>query len=211
MLGWPAKRLPTTAMVMNLGIFGAVAAGPVIGGVQASAGGWRPLFWIVCGIGGLALLLSLLTFEDSPAQEPEAPRDWTAILLAGIGCAAAFFGASELETHRMLDLIVFAPLLTGAGLLIALVVHQVTARNPLMPMGQLLHTFPVAAVTIAISAGAGSIALIELAQTALSTHESPLHIGVLFLPELGAPSSPRSCSVRWSGRASSPRSPGSGW
>jgi len=81
-LGWPAKRLPTTAMVMNLGIFGAVAAGPVIGGVQASAGGWRPLFWIVCGIGGLALLLSLLTFEDSPAQEPEAPRDWTAILLA---------------------------------------------------------------------------------------------------------------------------------
>jgi MFS family permease len=184
-LGWPAERLPTTAMVMNLGIFGAVAAGPVIGGVQASAGSWRPLFWIVCGIGGLALLLSLLTFEDSPAQDPQAPRDWTAILLAGVGCAAAFFGASELETHRMLDLIVFAPLLTGVALLIALVVHQVTAKNPLMPMGQLLHTFPVAAVTIAVSAGAGSIALIELAQTALSTHESPSHIGVLFLPELG--------------------------
>ena len=36
-LGWPSKRLPTTAMVMNLGIFGAVAAGPVIGGVQATA------------------------------------------------------------------------------------------------------------------------------------------------------------------------------
>jgi MFS family permease len=186
-LGWPSARLPTTAMVMNLGIFGAVAAGPVIGGVQASAGGWRPLFWIVCGVrpGGLALLLSLLTFEDSPAHDPEAPRDWTAILLAGVGCAAAFFGASELETHRMLDLIVFAPLLTGVGLLIVLVIHQLTARDPLMPMGQLLNTFPVAAVTIAISAGAGSIALIELAQTALSKHESPAHIGVLFLPELG--------------------------
>jgi MFS family permease len=184
-LGWPAKRLPTTAAVMNLGIFGAVAAGPVIGGIQASAGGWRPLFWIVCGVGGLALLLSLLTFEDSPAQDPEAPRDWTAILLAGVGCAAAFFGASELQTHRMLDVIVFVPLLTGAALLLVLVVHQITARNPLMPMGQLLTTFPVAAVTIAISAGAGSIALIELVQTALSKHESPLHLGVLFLPELG--------------------------
>jgi MFS family permease len=184
-LGWPAARLPTTAAVMNLGIFGAVAAGPVIGGLQASALGWRPLFWIVCGVGGLALLLSLLTFEDTPAQDPEAPRDWTAIVLAGAGCAAAFFGASELETHRMLDLIVFLPLLTGAGLLIALVIHQITARNPLMPMAQLLSTFPVAAVTIAISAGAGSIALIELAQTALAKHESPLHLGVLFLPELG--------------------------
>lgn len=170
---------------MNLGIFGAVAAGPVIGGLQASALGWRPLFWIVCGVGGLALLLSLLTFADTPAQDPEAPRDWTAIVLAGAGCAAAFFGASELETHRMLDLIVFLPLLTGAGLLIALVVHQITARNPLMPMAQLLSTFPVAAVTIAISAGAGSIALIELAQTALAKHESALHLGVLFLPELG--------------------------
>ena len=67
------------------------------------------------GVGGLALLLSLLTFEDTPAQDPEAPRDWTAIVLAGGGCAAAFFGASELETHRMLDLIVFLPLLTGAA------------------------------------------------------------------------------------------------
>ena len=184
-LGWPTKRLPTTAMVMNLGVFGAVAAGPVIGGVQASAGAWRPLFWIVCGVGGLAFLLSLLTFEDSPAQDPEAPRDWAAILLAGTGCAAAFFGASELTTHRMLDVIVFVPLLTGAGLLIGLIINQVTARNPLMPMRQLLSTFPVAAVTIAISAGAASIALIELAQTALTKHASPAHIGVLLLPELG--------------------------
>jgi len=184
-LGWPTTRLPTTAMVMNLGIFGAVAAGPVIGGVQASAGAWRPLFWIVCGVGALALVLSLLTFEDAPAQDPEAPRDWTAILLAGTGCAAAFFGASELQTHRMFDVIVFVPLLAGVGLLLTLIVHQLTARNPLMPMRQLLHTFPVAAVTIAISAGAASIALIELAQTALSKHESPLHVGFLFFPELG--------------------------
>jgi MFS family permease len=52
-------------------------------------------------------------------------------------------------------------------------------------MSQLLNTFPVAAVTIAISAGAGSVALIELAQTALSAHEAPAHVGILFLPELG--------------------------
>ncbi|MFZ0090358.1 MAG: MFS transporter [Solirubrobacteraceae bacterium] len=184
-LGWPSSRLPTTAMVMNLGIFGAVAAGPFIGGVQANADAWRPLFWIVCGVGALALILSLLTFEDTPAQDPHAPRDWWAIVLAGTGCAAAFFGAAELQTHRMLDLIVFVPLLTGVGLLLALILHQVVARNPLMPMAQLLSTFPVAAVTIAIAAGAGSVALIELVQTTLSGHASPAHVGVLFLPEVG--------------------------
>ena len=184
-LGWPAKRLPTTAMVMNIGIFGAVAAGPVIGGIQASAHAWRPLFWVVCGIGALAFLLSLLTFEDTPPMDPEAPRDWAAILLAGFGCAATFFGASELETHRMLDLIVFFPLIVGAALLALLIIHQITARAPLMPMGQLLHTFPVAAVVVAVSAGAASIPLIELAQTALASRTSPTHLGVLFLPELG--------------------------
>jgi hypothetical protein len=85
----------------------------------------------------------------------------------------------------MLSLIVFASLLTGAGLLLALTLHQVTARNPLMPMKQLLSTFPIAAVTIAVSAGAASIALIELAQTALSTRDTPAHLGTLFFAELG--------------------------
>jgi MFS family permease len=184
-LGWPSKRLPITAMVMNLGIFGAVAAGPFIGGVQAQAGGWRLLFWIVCGVGALAFVLSLLTFEDTPPMDPEAPRDWTALLLAGFGCAAAFFGASELQTHQMLDLVVFGPLLFGVALLALLIFHQVNSRVTLMPMGQLLHTFPVAAVVIAVSAGAASLPLIDLAETALMHRTSPAHLGVLFLPELG--------------------------
>ena len=184
-LGWPSSRLPTTAMVMNLGIFGAVAAGPFFGGLQAQAHAWQPMFWIVCGIGAMALLLSLLTFEDTPAQAPDAPRDWWAIVLAGLGCAAAFFGASELETHPMVSLVVLAPLVAGALLLLALVLHQVAARNPLMPMAQLLTTFCVPAVTIAVAAGAASIPLIELAQQALEKTASPLHVGVLLLPFLG--------------------------
>ncbi len=85
----------------------------------------------------------------------------------------------------MLDLGVIAPLLVGAGLLGLLILHQVTSRVALMPMGQLLHTFPIAAVVIAVSAGAGSIPLIELAQTALAHRTTPAHLGVLFVPELG--------------------------
>jgi MFS family permease len=42
--GWPVARMPSTGFVMNLCVFGAVAAGPTIGGLQASAGEWRPLF-----------------------------------------------------------------------------------------------------------------------------------------------------------------------
>src|SRR6476661_8489445 len=49
-LGFGLDKFRWTAMIMNVCIFGAVALGPVIGGIQASAHAWRPLFWIVAGI-----------------------------------------------------------------------------------------------------------------------------------------------------------------
>ena len=39
-------KLRWTAMILNVCIFGAVALGPLVGGIQAQANGWRPLFWI---------------------------------------------------------------------------------------------------------------------------------------------------------------------
>jgi hypothetical protein len=107
--GWPAKKMPITGTVMNLCIFGAVALGPVVGGMQAGAEHWRPLLWIVAGIGGAAFMLALLTYEDQPPQDHSAPWDWVAVVLAGGGTAAAFFGASELQTHPLLHLTSSAP------------------------------------------------------------------------------------------------------
>src|SRR6202007_2753798 len=72
-LGYPADKLRWTAMIMNMCIFGAVAAGPLIGGAQASFHAWRPLFWIAAGIAVLALILARLTFEDAPPVNPRAP------------------------------------------------------------------------------------------------------------------------------------------
>jgi hypothetical protein len=109
-----------------------------------------------------------------------------AIVLAGGGSAAAFFGASELLTHSMLDLVVFAPLVAGLVMIIALVAYEYGHTNPLMPVRQLATTFPVAGVTVAMCAGAASIGLIALVQTALQTKSSPTHLAMLFWPEFGA-------------------------
>jgi hypothetical protein len=184
-IGWPTSRMPGTAVIMNLCIFGAVAIGPVIGGLQASAGDWRPLFWIVAGFGVLALVFVALTFEDQGPQDRTAPWDWVALALAAGGCAAAFFGASELETHAASDAIVLLPLLAGIAMLISLVTFEYLIENPLMPVRQAASTLPVAGIVVAMCAGAASVAVIELAQTALKS-EPPAHVGLLFLPEFGA-------------------------
>jgi MFS family permease len=184
-IGWPVKRMPITAVVMNMCIFGAVAAGPVIGGVQAAAGDWRPLFWLVAGSGGLALALSLLTFEDVEPQDRSAPWDWVAVMLAGIGCAAAFFGASELQTHAVVSVIVLLPLLGGLAMIITLIIYQYSFDRALMPVRQLATTFPVAGIIIAMSAGAASVAAIELAETVLAKQGNPAHTAMLFWPEFG--------------------------
>jgi MFS family permease len=183
-IGWPVDKMPVTAIVMNMCVFGAVAVGPVIGGIQAGAGDWRPLFWIVAGLGTLALLFALLTFEDQEPADRTAPWDWVAMILAGGGAAAAFFGASELTTHPMTSTITLLPLACGTAAIVALVVHQSLVKRPLMPVRQLGSTFPVAAIVIAITAGAASVAVIELAQTALK-QDDPIHVAMLFWPEFG--------------------------
>jgi MFS family permease len=182
-IGWPVSKLPWTAITMNMCIFGAVAVGPVIGGVQAGAGDWRPLFWIVAGVGALALLLAVLTFEDQPPQDRSAPWDWVAITLAGGGCAAAFFGSAELKTHSMLSPIVILPLLAGVGMIVTLVLFEYYVKRPLMPMRSVATTRPLAGLIVAMCAGAASVALIDLAETALQTKFSPTHLGMLFWPE----------------------------
>ena len=185
-LGFGLTKLRETATILSMGIFGAVAAGPTIGGLQADSGGWRPLFGIVAGIALVAFLLSLLTFEDAPPADLSAPRDLPAIGLAAGGCAAAFFGASELFSHKFLSAVTFGPLLGGLTLIVLLTVYQYRASRPLLTVRTMLSsTIPVAGIVVALAAAAASVSAIELTANLLAAGHGPLRIGLLFLPELG--------------------------
>jgi MFS family permease len=183
--GWPVAKMPVTGFVMNLCVFGAVAVGPAIGGLQASSGQWRPLFWGVAGVAALAVLFALLTYEDDPPQDRSAPWDIVAVLLAGIGCAAAFFGASQLQNAGPVPS-ALVPLIVGVVLLTVLFVHQYRAKQPLMPVRQLATTFPAAGILIAVTASASAIALMELVLTAVQKKSTPTALALQFLPEFGA-------------------------
>jgi hypothetical protein len=182
-VGYPATKARYTAIILNLCIFGAVALGPFVGGVQASAHAWRPLFWIVAGIALAALVLSLLTFQDAPPLDRSRPWDPLALGLAATGCVAAFFGASELLTHRFLDALTFVPLIAGLVLIFALLVAEYRGRCRLLQVRALVSTLPTSGILVAICAAAASLSAIVLSGAVLGPHHSPLHLGLLFLPE----------------------------
>jgi MFS family permease len=183
-LGYPVAKLRVTAVIMNMCIFGAVALGPTIGGIQASANGWRPLFWIVAGISLTAFALSLLTFEDAPPANRSAPWAPVAVVLAASGSVAAFFGAAELLTHRFLDASTFLPLFGGLALIVLLVVNQYRSKRPLLTIrSMLVSTMPVAGIVVALFAAAASVSATELTASLLVHRYGPLHLGLLYLPE----------------------------
>ena len=184
-LGFGQDKLRWTATIMSVCIFGAVALGPTIGGIQAQAHAWRPLFWVIAAISLSALVLSVLTFEDAPPADPSAPQAPLAIALAALGCAGAFFGSSELLTHRFLDAQTVGPLLGGLALIVILVVNQYSSRRPLLTIRSMLRsTMPVAGIIVALFAAAASVSATELSAGVLSHRFGPLHLGLLFLPEL---------------------------
>ena len=185
-LGYPASKLRATAVIFNLCIFGAVAAGPLIGGAQASFNAWRPLFWIVAGIAFAALLMSLLTFQDAPPADPGAPRDPVAVGLAATGSVAAFWGAAELLTHSFLNPVAVVPLLVGVALIVVLWVYEYRARHPLLILRSLATTIPVSGIVVAMCAAAAATSAIALTATVLTPHYTPLHLGLLYVPELAA-------------------------
>jgi MFS family permease len=184
-IGYPASKLRTTAMIMNLCIFGAVALGPAIGGLQAQSHAWRPLFWIIAAIALSALALAVLTFDDAPPADPDSPRDLPAIALAVVGCAAAFFGASQLLSHPFLAGETIVPLLGGLATIVVLIVYQFRAKRPLLTIRSMLtSTMPVAGIVVALCAAAASVSATVLTAGALASRYGPLHVGLLYLPEV---------------------------
>ena len=156
-IGYPAAQLRWTAVIMNVCIFGAVALGPTIGGIQASAHAWRPLFWIIAGISLTALALSVLTFEDAPPADRSAP--WAPLAL-GLAASGAWPPSTGLRAAHapVLRCLTFVPLVGGLALIILLIVNQYRAKRPLLTIQSLLvSTMPVAGIVVALPAAAASV------------------------------------------------------
>ncbi|MFU8875727.1 MFS transporter [Micromonospora sp. SL4-19] len=180
---WPATKMPISAGILNLCIFGAVAVGPTIGALQAAAGSWRLLFWGVAAVAGVALLFSVLTFPDTPPQDPSTPWDIVALGLGITGCGAAFYGAGALQAGMSADARSLVPLIVGVALIVFLVVYEYRLPNPLVPVKALTTSVPLAGLFAALAASAAAFGAMVLLLGVLRTVGKPITTALVFLPE----------------------------
>jgi len=130
--------------------------------------------------------MAALTFEDATPADLDAPRDLKAIVLATVGCTAAFVGAAQLTTHEFSDLAASVPMFGGLALIVVLIVYQFRAQHPLLTVRTMMTSaIPVAGVGVALFAAAASVAATALTANVLLQGFSPVQVGLLYLPEVG--------------------------
>lgn len=178
-------RLPLTAAFVNLGLFGMVTLGPLVGGIVGALSGWRPLFLAVAVLGAAGFVIGLLAFGRGAPASPGMGFDFSAIPVAAAATVLPFAGVSFLGTASFASPVFVVPFVLGLLALGTLVVRQYRKPRALMPMKLLAHTLPVTGVSVAMLAGAGFTTLIELAITyLLASGQPPLMVGTLLATQL---------------------------
>ncbi|HWH10448.1 MAG TPA: DHA2 family efflux MFS transporter permease subunit [Solirubrobacteraceae bacterium] len=136
---------------------GAIAFGPPLGGVLIDALSWRAVFAINVPL-VLATLVLIRTAVPSFPRHPSS-LDLFGAGLCALGLAGPVLGLIEEPTHAWGDPLVFGPLIAGAALLGAFVVHERRETRPMLPLSLFaVRDFTVAnAATVTIYAGLGAL------------------------------------------------------
>ena len=182
------KRVSLTAAFINIGLFGAVAAGPLLGGAIAASHGWRWVYAAFALVVAIASLLSIVVIPDEKPSNPDLRIDWPALLL-GMGATVLPFGGVAMVASAGFGApIVFVPLAIGIACFVALLLVEYHHPDPLAPVKPMWNTLPVIGTLIATFGGGVFVTLMELT-VELDRKVGgvdPLATGTMFWPQLAA-------------------------
>jgi MFS family permease len=183
---FPVSRMPETTAAINIGFFGAVCAGPVLGGAVAEAHVWR---WFVGGLGGIVIVGIVLAAFALPAQEPpnpDIPFDAPAVGLGLASTVLAFLAVSRLQSISFGSPSFVVLLAAGVLALIALLVLEYRKDEPLSPVEPLSSAIPTIGTLAATIGGGAFVTFVLLLETLLQkpAKQGALSIGVDFLPQI---------------------------
>ncbi|MBC6457305.1 MFS transporter [Actinomadura sp. HBU206391] len=123
-----------------LGIWGGLLAvggtlGYVISGVLTDLASWRWIFYINVPVAVVVLaLVPRLVAESRMVREKDHRLDVTGAITSTAGLFAVVYGLLQAAEHPWGSATVVLPLLAGACLLVAMLVVERRAKNPLIPL-----------------------------------------------------------------------------
>ncbi len=131
--GSPIGQQRGMALGVWSGISGAaVALGPLVGGAVVQGISWHWIFWINVPIGLVVLPLAALRLRES--HGPYGSLDLPGLALASTGAFGVVFGLVRAQSLGWTSPTILASLGAGAVLLVAFVVWERRAREPMLPM-----------------------------------------------------------------------------
>ncbi len=108
--------------------------GPIIGGLLASAGLWRGVFFINLPLAALALWALWFKVQERAPAPNTAPLDIPGAVLATLGLAGITYGFIQLPSQGLRDPLVLLGLIGGMLALTAFVIVEARSKNPMMPL-----------------------------------------------------------------------------
>ncbi len=183
---FPPSRMPLTAAFINVGFFGAIAGGPLLGGAVGAFDAWRWMYAGFAAVGVFTVAIAFLALPTTPPPNPDLKVDYWGI---GLGLAAAalpFFASGELAAHGFGTAVVTAPLAVGVVAFLVMLLVEYHRREPLAPVKKMWSTIPVVGTLVAMIGGGAFVTFVILAVEYLLAvmQRGPLPTGLSFWPQL---------------------------
>ncbi len=132
-----SAAVPPARRGLALGIWSgtaglAVALGPVIGGAIVDGFSWQFIFWVNVPIGLALLPVAYLRLTET--KGPNRSLDLPGLALVSSGLFGLVWGLVRGNAHGWTNPSVLGPMIAGAVLVVAFVVWELRAREPMVPM-----------------------------------------------------------------------------
>jgi DHA2 family lincomycin resistance protein-like MFS transporter len=140
---WPVLQIviftvfPITRRGFAMGVIGmamavAPAIGPVIGGWQTDANGWRSIFGSLGIIGALSVLVAALFLRNFTEGSKDVHADFFSVILSTIGFGGLLYGFTNIRQYPITAPVCWAPMAVGIVGIVWFVTRQLTHTKPLL-------------------------------------------------------------------------------
>jgi EmrB/QacA subfamily drug resistance transporter len=177
------KDRATAFGVWGATIGGAVAIGPLVGGVITEHLGWEWIFFVNVPIGLVAIALTEMKLVNVAAQDPQ-PIDFPGLVTFSAALFLLIFGLIRANPEGWGSPMIVASLVGAVALLLAFVAIEARSSHPMLDLG--LFRNPafngVSAVAFGLSGGMFAMFLYLTIYMQGVLGFSPLEAGLRFLP-----------------------------